>query len=329
MKSIYVRNVSEALWVAIKDIETSAELVTTRNGPAYEFSGPVAITYTKPRERVLFYPERDANPFFHCLESLWMLAGRNDTAFVEQYSKNIGRYSDDGLTFNGAYGFRWRHHFDYDQLHVAAHRLKTFPNDRRTVVAMWDGVHDLMLDNNVKDVPCNTHIYFSVRGGTLHMTVCNRSNDLIWGACGANAVHMSYLMEYMAARVGARMGHYVQFTNNLHAYEDVLVKHRLLGPDYEPYLQFRFPSMPLVMQPDRFDEEVAEFCDGRRTGFKEWFLELTAVPMANAYDLYKQGDVDAALDSANTIGSEDWRKACLEWLQRRKAARSAGANGGV
>ena len=322
MKNYYVRNVSEALYIAMKDIENSGELVDTRNGPAYEFPTPVAITYTKPRERVLFYPERDANPFFHCLESLWMLAGRNDTAFVEQYSKNIGRYSDDGRTFNGAYGYRWRRHFDTDQLVVAAERLKKYPNDRRTVVAMWDATYDLMEDNNVKDVPCNTHIYFSVRGDFLHMTVCNRSNDMIWGAFGANAVHMSYLMEYMAARVDKRIGHYVQFTNNLHAYQDVLVKHKLKNADYEPYLEFRFPSVPLVMQPDRFDHEVSDFCNGQRSGFKEWFLQLTAAPMANAYEFYKEGDYDAALDTAATIAAEDWRKACTEWLQRRKAARS-------
>lgn len=319
MKTYFVRNVSEALWIGMKDIENSGELVETRNGPAYEFSGPVGITYTHPRERVLFYPERDANPFFHCLESLWMLAGRNDTAFVEQYSRNIGRYSDDGQTFNGAYGFRWRKHFDYDQLDVAAYRLKKYPNDRRTVVAMWDGTYDLNWENDVKDIPCNTHIYFSVRNGYLHMTVCNRSNDMIWGAFGANAVHMSYLMEYMAARVGAKVGHYTQFTNNLHAYKEVLVKHKLRAPDYEPYSDFSFGSMPLVVNWQRFDDEVREFCSGRRDGFKEWFLRLTAVPMADAYDLYKKGDYDAALEVVRSMESEDWRKACTEWLQRRSA----------
>lgn len=318
MKTYFVRNVSEALFIAMRDIENSGNLVETRNGPAYEFAGPVGITYTKPRERVLFYPERDANPFFHCLESLWMLAGRNDTAFVEQYSKNIGRYSDDGMTFNGAYGWRWRNHFDEDQLAIAALRLKKYPNDRRTVVAMWDANYDLMVENDIKDVPCNTHVYFSVRNGYLHMTVCNRSNDMIWGAFGANAVHMSYLMEYMAHAVGAKVGHYTQFTNNLHAYKNVLEKHRLSQPDYEPYLDFRFPSMPLICNSvDQFTKEVIDFCNGQRTGFKEWFLELTAVPMANAYDRYKEGDYESACNTAATIGSEDWKRACSEWLDRR------------
>lgn len=321
MKTFYVRNVSEALWLGMKDIEVTGQLVETRNGPAYEFATPVGITYTHPRERVLFYPERDANPFFHCLESLWMLAGRNDVAFPARYSSNIAQFSDDGVSFRGAYGHRWRSHYVYpnDQLIVIAHRLKTYPNDRRSVLAMWDPECDLREGNESKDIPCNTHIYFSLRGSYLHMTVCNRSNDMIWGAFGANAVHMSYLQEYMAARVGASVGHYTQFTNNLHAYKDVLAKHKLRNPDYKPYTRFNNPSQPLVMEAYRFDIEVRNFCNGERSGFREPFLALTAVPMDYAWGLYKTGEYDAAIAVARTISSEDWRTACVEWLGRRRA----------
>ena len=37
-----------------------------------------------------------------------------------------------------------------------------------------------------KDVPCNTHAYFAINAeGSLDLTVCNRSNDLVWGCLGA------------------------------------------------------------------------------------------------------------------------------------------------
>ncbi len=75
---------------------------------------------------------------------------------------------------------------------LVSHRLKTYPNDRRTVVGMWDPWEDLWEENDGKDYPCNTQIYFWERKGQLNMTVCNRSNDMIWGAYGANAVHMSF-----------------------------------------------------------------------------------------------------------------------------------------
>jgi thymidylate synthase len=318
MRNYHFDNVSHALFVLMKGIEQSGLYVETRNGPAYEFDSPVAVTYMNPRHKVLFYPERDANPFFHCLESLWMLAGRNDTQFVEQYSKNIGRYSDDGQTFNGAYGHRWRQHFDYDQLLLAAYRLKKYPNDRRTVVSMWDGTYDLMKENDIKDVPCNTHIYFSVRNEHLNMTVCNRSNDLIWGMCGANAVHMSFLLEYMAARVGVRVGEYVQFTNNLHAYKDVLYKHKISQPEVSPYLGME-PPLPLVLNAEVFDYEVKAFCGDTKTSYTEPFIATVAVPMANAYAAYRKGDYDEAYNHAQNIRSADWRKSCTEWLGRRRA----------
>lgn len=313
------RNVSDALPCLAEMLFHNGVKTESRNGPVYQSHGPVLIQYTKPRERVLFYPERDANPFFHLMESLWMLAGRCDVAFVAEYVKRMKEFSSDGVTFHGAYGYRWRNHFQKDQLIIAAERLKKYPNDRRTVVAMWDADDDLQKGNESKDIPCNTHIYFAVKEGKLDMTVCNRSNDLIWGCCGANAVHMSYLQEYMAARVGVEMGSYYQFTNNLHMYETTKEKAVGLAADINPYGQFRFQSHPLVGNPAVFDNEVQEFCEGRRHKLTEWFFLHVANPMALAWDLYKSGDKQKALEVAKTVGSEDWRRAAVEWLERRSS----------
>ena len=318
MRSFTFRCVSEALYVVSRDIKRYGELVETRNGPAYEYSVPIGTTYLQPKERVIFYPERDANPFFHCLESLWMLGGRNDVAYVSKYSGNIKNYSDNGSTYHGAYGYRWRKWFHYDQLEVAAHRLRTFPNDRRTVVTMWDANTDLQQGNDSKDLPCNTQIYFGVRKGKLNMTVVNRSNDLVWGAYGANAVHMSFLLEYMAAKIGVGVGTYTQFSNNLHAYVETLDKVMSIpNPDFDPYLDFDPKELvPLVEDPAVFDYEVNAFLDGQR-GFSEPFLETVAVPMASAWELYKAGDFLGALRLCELIAAPDWNKACTEWMERR------------
>jgi hypothetical protein len=56
----------------------------------------------------------------------------------------------------------------------------------------------------------------------LDLTVCCRSNDAIWGAHGANAVHFSVLQEYLAARIGVGVGTMYQWSNNYHAYESEL-----------------------------------------------------------------------------------------------------------
>src|SRR5690606_9539658 len=89
---------------------------SSRNGPVLEHRGPVATVYEKPRERVMLNATRDANPFFHLMEALWMLAGRRDVAWINQFNSNIANYSDDGVVFHGAYGHRWRHYFGKDQI---------------------------------------------------------------------------------------------------------------------------------------------------------------------------------------------------------------------
>ena len=342
MRAFNVRNVSEALYVVNQAIRVVGVQQDTRNGPALEFPGPVAITYQKPWERVLFYPLRDANPFFHLLESLWMLAGRNDVKWIQRFNNQMSVYSDNGSTFHGAYGHRWRNHFFEDQLPVIIHRLKTYPNDRRCVLGMWDPTTDLVAGNKNVDLPCNTHIYFRIdKRNRLHMTVCNRSNDMIWGALGANAVHMSYLQEYIAAMVGCDIGPYTQFSNNFHAYLETLSKLDGLQPEYDPYLQLRQKSqrrLALVNDTNKFDSDLKTFIEYIGSGdlvaalpeqlrkTENNFFRGVAVPIATAYLQYKQykstQEVPYLLHAQETVQSiqaPDWQRACHEWLNRRAA----------
>tara|TARA_R100000697_G_scaffold28629_1_gene37762 strand:- start:4804 stop:5781 length:978 start_codon:yes stop_codon:yes gene_type:complete len=323
MRSILARGVSEALYIGQQALFSSGKQVETRNGPVLEFDTPVMTTYTHSRERVLFYPERDANPYFHLMESLWMLAGRNDVPWILSFNGRMNTYSDDGKTFHGAYGYRWREWFGKDQLKTVLFRLGTYRNDRRAVLGIWDPHQDLVETNDGKDYPCNTQIYFWERRGELNMTVTNRSNDMIWGAYGANAVHMSVLLEYMAAMLGYAVGTYYQFSNNLHAYTDVLKKLEGMQADYEPYLtlaedglSYNPPS--LVDDPDTFDQELQEwFLDEARVTYNNIYLGTTCGNMRKSWRFWKSKNYQNAFHCANAIEDRAWRKACIEWLQRR------------
>jgi len=159
MQTITARNVHQALPEVMHLMKTLGKPRESRNGPVLKVPGPVSICYERPTERVMFWPERDANPFFHCLEALWMLAGRNDVGFVANILPRMRTFSDDGQTLNGAYGHRWRAQFGGDQLIHITEALKADRYDRRQVLAMWDAPHDLGSDS--KDLPCNTQAYFS------------------------------------------------------------------------------------------------------------------------------------------------------------------------
>lgn len=166
------RNVNEAFYALVRGILTGdipTIKTSSRNGPVLQVDEPVIVTYSHPTERVLFNGARDANPFFHLYEALWMLAGRNDVAPLNYFVKDFGsRFSDDGKTMNGAYGYRWRHTTKFedtsfvpeyggkglkaysqvedgvDQLDLLVAHLKAQPDSRRAVLQMWNVEDDLL-----------------------------------------------------------------------------------------------------------------------------------------------------------------------------------------
>lgn len=339
MKVLTVRNVNEALPFGLKLLKQEGIRKDSRNGPVLVMPQPVTTHYTHPKERVLFWAERDANPFFHLFESLWMLAGRKDLAYVKQYVKRMETFSDDGITLHGAYGYRWRNHFDLegsghptlpDQLSIIIRRLRVDPTDRRCVLTMWDPVADL--DHQGKDVPCNTQIYFWVRDVYLDMTVMCRSNDIIWGAYGANAVHFGALQEYMASCIGLEVGHMWQVSNNYHAYVNVF------DPLYDKlntYDGYRiFPTYPLITATSTqqtFDQDLEQFMiQSPGYQYQNSFFPDVALPMQLAHNYAKNKLFLEALDVLRfQCKALDWQKAGIEWVQRRARSYQRAADDGV
>ena len=326
-------------------------LENTRNGPALVLPGPTITSITQPWERVLFDEMRDANPFFHLMEAMWMLAGRRDVETIAEFNKRMVEYSDDGEIYHAAYGQRWREWFGMDQLSKIIHGLRTNPEDRRLVLTMWSPLGDLAHDG--KDVPCNTQAMFRTRRETvrkesivhpgmmideeqiyLDMTVCNRSNDFFWGLMGANAVHMSIMHEYVAALSGMHQGHMYTLSNNLHAYTSVFndkprvdliqamsYNHMKIAP--HPLFRIMGQSTPSYasLMSDQFKVQLNEWWCGERdiTSIGEFTDEgaLTVGLMRASYRAWKRGDRDLALDTAIQVPAVDWSRAAVEWIERR------------
>jgi len=331
--TIYARNVSEALYLGLQYLEQEGVWINSRSGRVIEAPNPVMSIYKRPEERVLFYPSRDANPFFHLFESLWMLAGKNDVKYVSQFNSHISSFSDDGISFHGAYGHRWREYFSKDQLNLITEHLKKEPNSRRAVLQMWSPEDLLKATDNpsCKDVPCNTQVYFKIRKERLQMTVSCRSNDIIWGTYGANAVHFSVLQEYIAARVGVPMGTYYHLSDSYHAYEEVYKKvldvlEQKNSEDvlwYDSYLGWNqgmhYTPEPMFTAPEHIDRDVEKFIDKPLIHFYEnSFFEETAVPMLLAWQSFKQKRYDEGFTRLERVKALDWKKASIEWLERRR-----------
>jgi thymidylate synthase len=359
MRYISALNVNDAfpLGIGLLKLErkrSGSAIQPSRAGEVVVMPCPVTTSYARPWQRVLFEETRDANPFFHLFEALWMLSGRCDAKWLDTFVKNFSsRYAETSGLLHGAYGHRWRHHFTlvsapegdfgFDQVQGAINLLKANPNDRRVVIQMWNPEVDF--GANKKDIPCNLCVVPRVRTDydvddlvdstqVLDITVMCRSNDAIWGCYGANAVHFSMLQEYLAAKIGVGIGTYYQISNNFHAYTDVLDKQRFYKPDEftNPYTLDRIDlkrgkravvHMPLANSIDGFDNDLNRFMNlppnkDELVEFETEFFSHVVQPMHRAHFWYRDKKYDHAFGAlAQMPSNNDWYRAACAWLKRR------------
>ena len=327
---INARNVNDAYRSGILYMRQFAHAPEpSRAGLVYRSPVPVTTVYRRPWERVLFDAKRNANPFFHLMEALWMLGGRSDVAWLAQYSKQAAGM----ILGESSYGYRWRQYFQVDQLSVAINKLRKNINDRRVYVGMWNPHRDLT--DNIIDVPCNLGVKFFGREEKaddgqimriLDMIVFNRSNDMIWGCYGANAVHMSFLHEYVAICSGCMMGTYTQVSADFHCYVDTWTKHEC--DTHTPAVATEYSSpgiahVPLLADPVTWDTELALFLEEPQLKkLRDPFLNHVAIPMREAWAAHKDGKDGTAMAHVQAIVAEDWRKACVAYLSKLQTAKA-------
>lgn len=289
----------------------------SRNGPVLRVQGPVLLELTNPLNRVLFDPIRMANPYFHVMEFIWMMAGDNSTRWISQFNKGFKQYAEANGTHHGAYGHRWREHFGHDQLLCAVDELRRDPESRRVVLSMWDADVDQGRMEK-KDLPCNTHIYLDRSQGQLDMTVCNRSNDLFWGMLGSNIVHMTMLQEVLAAAIGCEVGVYRVFTNNLHVYPNMPKFKELWESRYSPnlYKLNQFVHHPILSSSESLEHFMSEcylFIHSPQESYISPWLNNVAEPMFTEYmgRLGKESHYPGLM--IPQIQDSAWRTACQLW----------------
>ena len=334
MITTHGRNVNLLLQEAMKILTHDTAVVrNSRNGEVTMADCPVTMVTMRPWERVLFCPERDANPFFHLCEALWMLAGRDDVAFPAFFAKQIAAYSDDGRTLHGAYGNRWRVRFGRDQVDEVLAELARNPDSRRAVIQMWSTYVDSPICGG-KDLPCNLVLTVQVNSmGEVELTVFQRSGDALWGVHGANNVHFSVLQEYIAGALGRPVGPMTQVTVNYHAYTAVLsdeLRNAVLSEagGFDPYTLGIAANTPLGVSAanrSQFDQQCAAFCDWKKEEDRLWlpFFQDVALPMRDAYKAYKETPKPQAFSEARLIlgvmkSKGDWYQAAIQWLNRRE-----------
>lgn len=181
----------------------------------------VCFSITDPRQRWITSRIPAMNPAFAIAEIVWIMGGRNDSAFINHWNPLLPKFAGSGKTYHGAYGFRLKHHFALDQLERAYRALGSDPNTRQIVLQIWDPTIDLP-DANGKpaadDIPCNICAMVKIRDRHLEWTQIMRSSDLVIGL-PYDIVQFTSLQEILAGWLGVEPGTYHHFSDSLHVYE--------------------------------------------------------------------------------------------------------------
>lgn len=164
-----------------------------------------------PRKRLMYNSIRKFSPQFAVGENLWYLGGNNELNMIQYYSPSYYKFSDDGLTLNGAYGPRI-----YRQIETVVNLLKADIDTRQAIITVFSP-SDIQIAT--KDVPCTCTIQFLIRNNELDAIVYMRSNDLMLGF-PYDVYSFTILQELIAVSLGVNLGKYYHFIGSLHIYEN-------------------------------------------------------------------------------------------------------------
>lgn len=211
------RNIDTAFVGMLGRLLASGEGAESRNGPTLELVAQT-IAIERPTERFLFSSGRNNNPFAAIAETMWVIAGRNDLAYLTPYLRRAPDYSDDGgVTWRAGYGARLRDWAGVDQVAQTYTALAAAPMSRRAAITLFDPTLDYQ---DSADIPCNNWLHFLARNGRLDMNVAARSTDIWFGFSAINAFEWSVLQEMMARWLHLKPGVLTFFTSSLHLYRD-------------------------------------------------------------------------------------------------------------
>ena len=153
----------------LKNVFLNGNYTTPRRQVAHELLGMSAIFSLK--SPIIVSDARKLSYTFMAAEALWITSGDNSVAGIAPYCKKIRDFSDNGLTFNGAYGPRWIEQKDY-----IINTLKQDPESRQAVMTIFRE-----RPTPSKDIPCTVSLQWVIRADTIHCIVNMRSSDLFLG----------------------------------------------------------------------------------------------------------------------------------------------------
>lgn len=151
-------------------------------------------------------------------EQVWFIQGEKNTDFLRKYTKMWDEFLEEDGTISSAYGYRWRHQFERDQLGKLVELLQKDPSSRHGVIITWDPKDDGYGGTPKKNVPCPFAFTVNIIGGKLNIHNIIRSNDMMLG-CPFDTFGFALLMCALAQKLGVKPGIYTHTISNAHIYD--------------------------------------------------------------------------------------------------------------
>ncbi len=154
-------------------------------------------------------------------EQIWFLMGEKDPeVFLSKFTRIWHDFLDEDGKVSTAYGYRWRKHFDKDQIKALIDLLTEDPSSRHGVVVGWDPNDDIRtMGEKKKNVPCPYTFTVNIIANKLHLHLIIRSNDLILG-CPHDIAGFALLQRILAAKLGVGTGKLTVSVSNAHVYDN-------------------------------------------------------------------------------------------------------------
>lgn len=252
------RNITGASYGSIVDLRLNGQPVSVRGTTGLELRNRLT-RLDRPRERCLFLPGRCNDPFAALAETIWVLAGRDDVAWLAAYLPRASDYSDDKVVWRAGYGPRLRRWpGGIDQLQRIRDLILGEQSTRRAVMSLFDPALDYV---DSKDIPCNNWLHCLVRDNKLHLNVGVRSNDVMWGFSGVDCFEWSVLQDLMAHWCGVEVGEALYLASSFHLYDYHFSRADAIRRNFDGLTCYDFGILPpkLSVPFERFDQMLAEW----------------------------------------------------------------------
>lgn len=165
-----MHNINNQWLLAIRSLTLSPEYRCAPRGQGIK----EIIQYTSTVDMnnpILGVPSRKLNYNFMYGEAYWILSGSNRVADIAPIMQGIAKYSDNGITFRGAYGPKVVEQLDY-----VVESLTQDVDSRQALLTIWREN-----PRPSKDIPCTIALQFLIRDGELHCNTTMRSSDIWMG----------------------------------------------------------------------------------------------------------------------------------------------------